>query len=295
MAADLRTLSCAGGALLGFAANSILTRLALGAGHVDAASFTGLRLLSGAAVLAVLAGRRDRRAGKPRAGSWSSAAALFLYAAPFSFAYLRIGAGAGALILFGVVQLTMIAWGIARGDRPGAAEWAGLVLASAGLVALVGPGLSAPDPLGSALMAVAGAAWGVYSLRGRGGGRPLAATADNFARTLPFAAVLAAVALPGLHAAPEGVALAVVSGGLTSGLGYSLWYAALPRLTATRAAILQLAVPALAVLGAWAFLAEPLSLRLLGAMAAILGGVALAVLRPGRGRGSLNRTQTRRG
>ncbi len=276
-------------ALVGFAANSLLCRAALGARSIDAASFTAIRLASGALVLALIASISARTARTARtsataaapgvigAGSWRSAAALVLYAAAFSFSYLRLSAATGALILFAAVQATMIAVGIWRGERPRALEWLGFALAAGGLVALTLPGLAAPDPLGAALMAAAGVAWGVYSLRGRGAARPLAATADNFLRSVVLAVPLAAAIALGGHATARGAGLAIASGALASGIGYSLWYAALPRLAATRAAIIQLSVPVLAAAGAALFLGEPITPRLAGAAAAIIGGVALAI------------------
>lgn len=263
-------------ALCGFAANSLLCRAALGAHVIDAASFTAIRLVSGAAVLAILA-----RGTARGAGSWASGVALFAYAAAFSFAYLRLTTATGALILFGLVQITMIGSGVARGERPRALEWVGIAIAIGGLVALTLPGLAAPDPLGAALMAIAGVSWGVYSLRGRGATNPLAVTADNFVRSLPLAVVLViAVVLTDDAAAisPEGVGLAIASGAIASGLGYSVWYAVLPRLTATRAAIVQLSVPVLAASGGALFLAEPVTFRFAVCSAAILGGVALSVV-----------------
>jgi drug/metabolite transporter (DMT)-like permease len=269
----LATAALVGAALVGFAANSLLCRAALGDRSIDAASFTAIRLASGALVLAILARGRARGAG-----SWTSAAALFLYAAAFSVSYLRLTTATGALILFAAVQATMIAGGIRRGERPRAPEWLGFALAAGGLVVLALPGLAAPDPLGAALMAAAGLGWGIYSLRGRGAARPLAATADNFLRTLAFAAPLAiAIALDG-HASARGAALAAASGAIASGIGYSLWYAALPHLAATRAALLQLSVPVLAAAGAALVLGEPITARLAAAAAAIVGGIALAVL-----------------
>jgi drug/metabolite transporter (DMT)-like permease len=281
-------------ALVGFAANSLLCRAALGARSIDAASFTCVRLASGALVLWLIARTLAARGDPPGvrvpdsagaatsggrgAGSWASAAALFLYAAAFSFSYLRLTAATGALILFAAVQATMIAVGIRGGERPPPLAWLGFALAAGGLLALTLPGLAAPDPAGAALMAAAGVAWGVYSLRGRGAARPLAATADNFLRSLAFAAPLAAaIALAG-HATPRGVGLAIASGAIASGLGYSLWYAALPRLAATRAAIVQLSVPVVAAAGAAGFLGETITPRLAGAAAAIVGGIALAIV-----------------
>ncbi len=262
-----------GAALVGFAANSLLCRAALGADAIDAASFTAIRLGAGALVLVALTRR------VPREGSWSSGAALFAYAAAFSFAYLRLTTATGALILFAMVQATMIGWGVARGERPRVVEWLGLAIAGGGLVALTLPGLAAPDPLGAGLMAVAGISWGIYSLRGRGGSNPLQVTAGNFARALPFAGLLLlAIPLTGGTLSVTGVVLAASSGALASGIGYSLWYAALPHMRATRAAIVQLAVPVVAALGGIVLLDEVASLRLVGATLAILGGVAVALL-----------------
>lgn len=266
-------------ALVCFAANSLLCRLALARGAIDPAAFTGIRLASGALVLALLALGRPGERPAP-ASAWSSAAALFAYAAPFSYAYLTLGAGVGALVLFAVVQATMIGWGIVRGDRPRPLVWLGLAVALAGLVGLTAPGARAPDPLGVAAMAVAGAAWAIYTLRGRGGAiDPVVANAAGFARSLPMAAALVAIAGAAGHlsAAPDGILLAVASGALASGVGYALWYGALRGLTVTRAAILQLLVPVLAAAGGVLLLGEPATLRLAVAGGAILGGVALAI------------------
>jgi drug/metabolite transporter (DMT)-like permease len=270
----------AAAALICFAANSLLCRSALGPRLIDAASFTSVRLISGALVLALLV-RTSAGQGARGGGSLASAAALFGYAILFSFSYLRIGAGVGALLLFGAVQATMIGWGLFTGERPRPAEWLGLFVALGGLVALTFPGLHAPDPLGAVLMIGAGVCWGVYSLRGRGVKTPLAVTADNFARSVPFAAAVSVAALASgpLHASARGLGLAVASGALASGVGYSLWYAALRGLTATRAGILQLLVPGLAAAGAVVLLSEPITPRLVGAGAVILGGVAVAIVR----------------
>jgi drug/metabolite transporter (DMT)-like permease len=273
-------------ALTGFAANSLLCRMALRPGLVDAATFTGVRLASGALVLALLARRSARGPGTARGGSWASAAALFAYAAAFSYAYLKISAGVGALLLFGAVQITMLAAALRAGDRPRGLEVAGWLAAAGGLVALLSPGLTAPDPRGAALMAAAGVAWGVYSLRGRSAASPLAATADNFARSVPMAAalVLVALAFRPLHATSRGVVLAALSGALASGVGYSLWYAAVPTLGATRAAVVQLLVPVLVAAAGVALLGEPVTQRLVLSALAVLGGVALAISAGGRPR-----------
>jgi len=263
-------------ALVAFAGNSILCRSALGARLIDPAGFTAVRLAAGAATLWLVIAVRS--GGVPRlAGRWSSAAALFLYAAAFSLAYITLSAGTGALILFGAVQLTMILAGLRAGERPQPAEWLGLALAAAGLVVLVRPGLTAPAPAGSALMALAGVAWGVYSLKGRGSTEPLRNTAGNFLRTLPMAALLLLVARGGAAWEPRGILLAAASGALASGCGYAIWYAALPALTATRAALVQLLVPVLAAVGGVVLLGEAIPLRLPVAAALVLGGVALAV------------------
>lgn len=275
-------------AMLAFAANSLLCRAALENGHADAASFTTIRLASGALVLVLVA--RARGGQPPASGlAWGSAVALFAYAIAFSLAYLRIPAGVGALLLFAAVQLTMLGAGLAAGERPRRAEWIGLALSLAGLVVLTRPGLARPDPAGALLMLGAGAAWGVYSLRGRGSGDAVAVNAASFARGLPLA--LGASVLGGLLGAARldvaGASLAVASGALASGLGYAVWYAALRGLSATRAAIVQLSVPPLAAAGGVLLLGERLSLRLVMASVLILGGIALAVgggRPPGRGR-----------
>ena len=265
-------------ALVAFAANSLLARLALAAATIDAASFTTIRIASGAVALAILVVARGRGAalrGAP--GSWTSAAALFAYAIAFSFAYLRLGAATGALILFGAVQVSMLTWGLLTRDRPRAAEIAGLLIAFAALAYLLLPGLHAPAPVGSALMVTAGCAWGVYSVRGRGVPNPLGDTAGNFIRAVLFCAPLLVLSFRAGRVTTEGVILAIASGAVTSGLGYAVWYRALPRLTTAQAATVQLTVPIIAAAGAIAFLGESLTLRLVLASAAIVGGVALAI------------------
>ncbi len=267
-------------AMLAFAANSLLCRIALRDAHIDAASFTAIRLASGALMLWLLVRLRGGRIGAH--GNWPSAFALFAYAAAFSYAYLTLPAAAGALLLFGAVQATMIGYGLWRGERLDAVQWTGLALAGGGLVGLLLPGLSAPPAAGSALMIASGVAWGVYSLRGRGAGNATAVTAGNFVRALPFAAVLGVVMLARADFDAAGVAYAVASGALASGLGYAVWYSALPGLRATSAATVQLSVPVIAALGAALFLAEPVTLRLALASAAVLGGIALVIARRAR-------------
>jgi len=263
-------------ALVAFAGNSLLCRLALRGGHVDPAAFTLIRLGSGAAVLWLVlhAGRRSTRIG----GDWRAALALFIYAIAFSFAYTGLTAGTGALILFGAVQASMLLVGFLKGERPGPVQGLGLVLAVAGLVYLVLPGVEAPSPLDAALMLAAGSAWGLYSLRGRRAGDPVAATAGNFLRAVPLAMASALLSVSRLDVDSLGWALALTSGVVTSGLGYVIWYTALKDLTATRAAVVQLSVPVIAALGGVLLLDEAFTLRLGVATCVILGGVALAIL-----------------
>ncbi|CAM3701737.1 EamA family transporter [Roseateles saccharophilus] len=267
-------------AMLAFAANSLLCRLALQQRSIDPASFATLRVAAGVVVLLLLA-RRRALAQPP---DWPAAAMLWLYMAGFAFAYVSLSAGSGALILFASVQLTMFCAGLRAGERFAAAGWAGLALALGGLVYLVAPGLEAPPALGAALMALAGFGWGIYSLRGRGKTDALGATAGNFLRALPLCLLLSLFMWRGWQVQPRGALLALASGGITSGLGYVIWYAALPGLTAMRAATLQLSVPPLAALGGVLLLAEALTPRLLWASCAILGGIALVLLSRSKGR-----------
>lgn len=264
-------------ALTAFAANSLLCRSALGHAALDPASFSTLRLASGAGTLLLIT-LSTRRGSVGIRGSWGSAALLFLYAVPFSYAYVNLGVGTGALILFGAVQATMLTAAMSSGERLHLLQWTGLALAVGGLVYLVSPGLAAPAPIGCALMTTAGVAWGVYSLRGRGASDPLAETAGNFVRAVPMTIVVSA--LTASHAAwnATGALLAVLSGALASGVGYAVWYAALTGLTAAQAASVQLAVPVVAAAGGVIFLLEPITTRLLLSAALILGGVGLALL-----------------
>ncbi|WP_024459522.1 DMT family transporter [Marinimicrobium sp. LS-A18] len=262
-------------AMVAFAGNSLLCRVALAAGEIDAASFTTVRLVSGAAILAALVSYRR----KPRAfgGSWLSAFALFAYAAGFSFAYLDLSAATGALVLFGAVQATMIGVGVWSGERLNGRQILGVLAAVAGLAALLLPGVEAPPLSGALLMLGAGVAWGVYSLRGRGLGDPTHETAGNFIRAVPMAVVLSVLFYSSAEIAPVGVLYAVASGALASGLGYAIWYMALPHLRATTAATIQLSVPALAAVGGVIVLSEPVTLRLAVCSIAILGGVGLFI------------------
>lgn len=270
--------------MVAFAANSLLCREALASGGIGAASFTLIRLVSGAAFLWLLAGLRQRTWAV--GGDWLSAVALFGYAAGFSFAYVGLSAGTGALLLFGAVQITMIAHGLRAGERLTAWQAGGALTAFAGLVWLVLPGVQAPPLLGAVLMIGAGIAWGVYSLRGRGGASPIRATTGNFVRSVPLAlGLFAVVHVSGLQEpmAAQGVFYAVASGALASGLGYALWYAVLPALRATTAATLQLSVPIIAALGGVLLLGEALTLRFGVATLAVLGGLLVFILsRPAR-------------
>lgn len=266
--------------MMAFAANSVLCRLALAHTAMDAGSFTLIRLASGALVLLLLV--RQYRRGISGGGSWWSALALLVYAAAFSYAYNSLSAATGALLLFAAVQATMIAVGLVRGERLGRWQWLGVVMALAGLLGLLLPGLSAPPLLGALLMLAAGGAWGVYSLRGRTAGDPLRVTAGNFIRAAVLALPLGlgGVGTPSWDSA--GVIYALLSGALASGMGYALWYSVLPSLAAVQAASVQLSVPLLAALGGVLLLSEPLSGRLLLTALAILGGIALVVIKPAR-------------
>lgn len=272
----------AGCALLAFAANSLLCRAALGTGATGTAAlgpaaFTIVRLVAGAFTLLLL--QRPWRVGRGLGGTGLGAAMLAIYLLGFSYAYVELATGTGALILFGSVQMTMLGFAVARGNRPSGREWIGTVIAFGGLVYLVTPSLDAPSSRGAALMIAAGIGWGAYTLLGRGSRSPLRDTAGNFTRALPAVAVLGILHSTMTHVAitAVGVALAASSGALTSGIGYAIWYAVLPGLTATRAALLQLAVPALAAVGGVLVLGESMTMRLWVAMILVLGGIAFAI------------------
>ncbi|WP_455366562.1 DMT family transporter [Kaarinaea lacus] len=263
-------------AMLAFAANSILCRMALGDQLIDAASFTSIRLVSGAVFLAVILFSRDASLKNYRINLKASTA-LFLYAICFSFAYIELSTGTGALILFGTVQITIIVVGVLQGDRPGILAWTGVALACSGLAYLVSPGVSAPSINGAILMATAGLAWSMYTLRGKGVTDPIAASTWNFIVTIPLTIIASAVFLPELDVQPPGILLAIISGAIASGAGYVIWYAALPYLKPTSAAAVQLSVPMIAAFGGVFFMAEPFTLRLMISSIAILGGLALVI------------------
>ena len=262
-------------AMIAFAGNSLLCRVALKHTSIDAASFTTVRLVSGAAMLWLIL--RMRRGTYVGGGNWLSAFALFAYAAGFSFAYVSLPAATGALLLFGAVQATMIGYGVWAGERLLKLQLIGLALALGGLIGLLLPGLSAPPLHGSILMIGAGVAWGIYSLRGKGTGDPLRVTAGNFLRAVPIALALSLLMLNNTSLDTAGFGYAVSSGALASGIGYAIWYTALPALKATNAATIQLSVPVIAALGGGVILGEPLSLRLVLTSVAILGGIALVI------------------
>ena len=264
-------------ALVAFAGNSVLCRLALADSSIDAASFTTVRLVSGAIALLIILSATSRGTRPVSYGSWMSAAMLFLYAACFSFAYISLDTGIGALILFGMVQATMVAGALMAGDRPTVAEWIGWLLAIGGFVYLVSPGLTAPSPGGSALMAIAGIAWGIYSLRGRNESFALAGTTYNFVRSVPLVLIVSAFSLQDLHLTTNGVVLAIFSGAITSGVGYAVWYTALQSISSMQAAMVQLSVPVLAAAGGILLLSESISLRLFVSSLLILGGIFLAI------------------
>jgi drug/metabolite transporter (DMT)-like permease len=275
--ASLRVAGLTTVALIAFAGNSVLCRLALADGSIDAASFTTVRLVSGAIALLLILNVSNRGTQPASYGSWMSAAMLFLYAACFSFAYISLDTGIGALILFGMVQATMVAGALIAGDRPTVAEWIGWILAVAGFVYLVSPGLTAPSLGGSALMAFAGIGWGIYSLRGRREPFALAGTTYNFLRSVPLVLVVSVFSLQNLHLSTNGVVFAILSGAITSGVGYAIWYTALQSINSMQAAMVQLSVPILAAAGGVLFLAESVSSRLIVSGLLILGGIFLAI------------------
>jgi len=262
-------------AMIAFASNSLLCRLALKQTAIDPATFTFVRIFSGAIALWLVT--KMRRSSLNKSGNWASALALFAYAAAFSFAYVSLSAGTGALLLFGAVQAMMILWGFHKGERLDLIQIFGLGVALTGLVVLVSPGLSAPSLIGSILMLGAGAAWGIYSLRGKVAGNAIAVTTGNFLRAVLFAVVVSLTLISRAHVSLAGIAYAIISGAITSGLGYVIWYTALSGLKATAAAAVQLSVPVLAAAGGILLLGEPVTLRYVFASIAVLGGIALVI------------------
>lgn len=276
---SIKTFVLTGLALTAFAANSVLCRLALGESTIDAASFTVIRLLSGAITLSLILALGQKRYNPASGGRWPAALMLFLYAITFSYAYITLNTGTGALILFGSVQITMILIGLVSGERLRLMEWTGALCAFAGFVYLVLPGVTAPSLSGFLLMTLAGIAWGIYTLKGRGSSNPLADTTGNFVRTVPFIAVLALITIQNMQLSPMGVLFAVISGAVASGIGYTIWYTALAGLSATQAAVVQLLVPVIAAAGGVVFMSEVISLRLVLAAILILGGILMVTVK----------------
>lgn len=269
-------LSCL--ALIAFAANSVLCRLALGTDAIDAASFTSIRLLSGAITLVIILSIVGNNQAVASKGSWIASFTLFVYAVSFSYAYLSVDTGTGALILFGAVQITMILLSLFSGTRLSIIEWAGVITAFSGFIYLILPSITTPSLSGFVLMTVAGIAWGLYTLKGRGSKNPLMDTTYNFLRTLPFVVLLALFTMQNTNYSTDGIILALLSGGITSGLGYTIWYIALGGLSSTQAAVIQLSVPVLAALGGVLFVSESITSRLIISAVIVLGGILMVIL-----------------
>ena len=278
----IKTILFTGLALIAFAANSVLCRLALGESAIDASTFTIVRLLAGAIVLTVIMSiskiKSNSNTNSSTKGSWPASIALFIYGLTFSFAYVTLDTATGALILFGSVQITMILMSIFSGNRLHISEWFGMAIAFTGFVYLILPGVTTPSVIGFLLMTVSGIAWGIYTLKGRGSKNPIMDTAFNFLRTMPFVIILAIVTFKYAHYSSEGILLAVLSGSIASGIGYMIWYSALSGLSVTQAAVLQLLVPVIAAVGGIIFVSESISFRLTVSSAMILGGILMVVL-----------------
>jgi drug/metabolite transporter (DMT)-like permease len=263
-------------AMVAFAGNSILCRLALGEQTIDAASFTALRLLSGAVMLALILAQRKHGFSLNKINPLSTSM-LYLYAVCFSFSYINLSVATGALLLFGAVQITMIGFALLKGERPGATAWVGIVTAFAGLIYLLLPGVSTPPLFSAMLMIIAGIAWGIYTLRGKGAKQPLVETGWNFIGTIPLALLTLLLFQDSIHLTTDGVILACVSGALASALGYVIWYSVLPHITPTNAATVQLSVPVIAAFGGLALVGEAISLRLVVASLLVLGGIYMTI------------------
>jgi len=274
----LKTTILTGLALIAFAANSVLCRLALGNETIDASNFTVLRLLSGSIVLLIIITANRNITGGSTKGSWAAGFMLFLYAVTFSYAYISLDTGTGALILFGSVQITMILLSLISGIRLHFTEWAGVTIAFTGFVYLILPGVTAPSAVGFLLMTVAGIAWGVYTLKGRGSKNPLMDTAYNFFRTTPLVILLAIITINNANYSFEGILLALLSGGITSGIGYTIWYIALGGLSSMQAAVLQLSVPVIAALGGVVIVSEEITFRLTISAVMVIGGILMVIL-----------------
>ncbi len=273
----LKTLALTAVTMVAFAGNSILCRVALRETSIDPATFTFVRIVSGALVLLLMV--TFRKSPTATKQNWPSAIALFTYAAAFSFAYVSLSTGTGALLLFGAVQLTMVGAGIRNGETVRPIQLIGLCVAIAGLVYLVSPGITAPPWMSALMMLMSGIAWGIYSLRGRTSPEPVMMTARNFMGAAPMVLVLMIFHRPWTHLDSGGILLGVASGALASALGYILWYTVLPSLRAIRAASVQLSVPVIAALGGFLFLNEQITARLMMASIAILGGIYLVLVK----------------
>lgn len=274
----VKIVTLTGLALTAFAANSVLCRLALGNHVIDASGFTIIRLLSGSAVLLTIISVTRNTTETSSKGSWAASFMLFLYAVTFSYAYISLDTATGALILFGSVQITMILLSLLSGTRLHKTEWIGVVIAFAGFIFLILPGITTPSLLGFILMTIAGISWGIYTLKGRNSKNPLMDTAYNFIRTTPLVVLLSILSFNNIYLSSEGILLAMLSGGVTSGIGYTIWYIALGGLSSTQAAVLQLSVPVIAALGGVIFVSEAITIRLTISAAMVLGGVLMVVL-----------------
>jgi len=274
----LKTSLLTGLALIAFAANSVLCRLALGNEAIDAPSFTGIRLLSGAITLFIILSIKRGNKGASSKGSWTAGLMLFLYAITFSYAYLSVDTGTGALILFGSVQITMIMLSLVTGTRLHLTEWLGVIIAFTGFIYLILPDITTPSVNGFILMTVSGMSWGIYTLKGRSSKNPLMDTTYNFLRTIPFVALLAIFTMQNMSYSFEGIVLALISGAVTSGVGYTIWYIALSGLSSTQAAVLQLSVPVIAAIGGVVFVSEEITIRLIISATIVLSGILMVVL-----------------
>lgn len=273
-----KTIILTGLALIAFAANSVLCRLALGNEAIDPSSFTVIRLLSGAIVLLIIISATRNTTRLSSKGSWTASFMLFLYAVTFSYAYVSLDTATGALILFGSVQITMILLSLISGSRLHITEWTGVVISFTGFIYLILPGISTPSVIGFILMTVAGIAWGIYTLKGLGSKSPLMDTAYNFLRTTPLVVLLAIFTMNNINYSSEGIVLALLAGGVTSGIGYTIWYIALGGLSSTQAAVLQLSVPVIAAFGGVIFVSEAITFRLTISATMVLGGILIVVL-----------------
>lgn len=260
-------------ALIAFASNSVICRLALGNNTIDASSFTIIRLFSGAIVLLFLVKFSNSTKRILSKGNWLVSSMLFIYAASFSYAYKSLDTGTGALILFGAVQITIILFAIIQGNILNNKEWMGVFISLFGFIYLVLPGVNTPPLVGFILMAIAGISWGIYTIKGFTSNSPLIDTCSNFIKTIPLILILFLITIKDATYSIEGVLLACISGGITSGIGYAIWYMAIKGLTKTQTAVVQLLVPILAAFGGVLFMSENISLRLVIAAILILGGI----------------------